>query len=401
MLDEIEEDAFARRAPGWRVAGPRNLDSRGTSTAHDRQRRTARPRGARGKKKNRSGTRSDLQCGRGSSRPALSSLLVGGLGPSSTFARRRRSEASRYPADRGGQGAGQAEGAERPKYLEQYGSRATGKPTRQRRRPGFRELQGDTSASSAGQPVRQQKCEGQARARTMTPRRTAGRWPRCSRERPATCPRRWAKVKANFAEEAKLPCTFRTRLVKARWGWVADKKLADLKSQETGSHDWPGTAIEEIRRRGQDVRFGDDPTDRVATMRAAGAVRRLARRAALSDAPSARQDAGEGQGAASGFAHGHAAGPTCLGPEGPAEDTAARIAKLVSRQAGRAARELLAERTPTPATSGRARITCRDIRRPVRRRDRMPGDLVAEAEACQPQSARKSKAMGRTGPRRQ
>lgn len=43
----------------------------------------------------------------------------------------------------------------------------------------------------------------------------------------------WAKVKARFAEEAKIPYTLDDAvLVKARWGWVADKRIRDLQSVE-------------------------------------------------------------------------------------------------------------------------------------------------------------------------
>lgn len=40
----------------------------------------------------------------------------------------------------------------------------------------------------------------------------------------------WKKSKARFPEEAKLPFTLNDDLLfKARWGWVADKRLADLR----------------------------------------------------------------------------------------------------------------------------------------------------------------------------
>ena len=39
----------------------------------------------------------------------------------------------------------------------------------------------------------------------------------------------WVKVKERFSEEAKLPfATNQEQLAKARWGWVADKRLADI-----------------------------------------------------------------------------------------------------------------------------------------------------------------------------
>jgi hypothetical protein len=43
----------------------------------------------------------------------------------------------------------------------------------------------------------------------------------------------WSKVKARFPDEAKLPYTLKEDiLAKARWGWLADKRLADLKKVE-------------------------------------------------------------------------------------------------------------------------------------------------------------------------
>src|SRR5207249_651641 len=39
----------------------------------------------------------------------------------------------------------------------------------------------------------------------------------------------WQKVKGRFPEEAKMPFTTKDeQLAKARWGWLADKRLADI-----------------------------------------------------------------------------------------------------------------------------------------------------------------------------
>ena len=44
----------------------------------------------------------------------------------------------------------------------------------------------------------------------------------------------WNKVKARFPEEAKLPYTTKSEeLAKARWGWLADKRLADIATVKT------------------------------------------------------------------------------------------------------------------------------------------------------------------------
>ncbi|MDY3562825.1 serine/threonine protein kinase [Gemmata sp. JC673] len=43
----------------------------------------------------------------------------------------------------------------------------------------------------------------------------------------------WGKVKARFPDEAKLPYTAdKQALAKARWGWVADKRVADIRAAE-------------------------------------------------------------------------------------------------------------------------------------------------------------------------
>ncbi|HEY1187635.1 MAG TPA: hypothetical protein VGE74_08255, partial [Gemmata sp.] len=43
----------------------------------------------------------------------------------------------------------------------------------------------------------------------------------------------WAKVKGRFPEEAKLPYTTdEPALARARWGWLADKRIADAKAAD-------------------------------------------------------------------------------------------------------------------------------------------------------------------------
>lgn len=45
--------------------------------------------------------------------------------------------------------------------------------------------------------------------------------------------RHWTKVKSRFPEEAKLPYTTNEQtLAKARWGWVADKRIGEIKAAE-------------------------------------------------------------------------------------------------------------------------------------------------------------------------
>ena len=49
-------------------------------------------------------------------------------------------------------------------------------------------------------------------------------------------PRWWAKAKARFPKEAELRYTFDgVELGKARWAWVADKRLADIQALTRGS----------------------------------------------------------------------------------------------------------------------------------------------------------------------
>ncbi len=69
---------------------------------------------------------------------------------------------------------------------------------------------------------------------------------------------RWRRVKEKFPEEGKLPFTLKDDvLLKARWGWLADKRVADLekvKKEMAAAR----KKIEENRR--HDLPFTFDPT---------------------------------------------------------------------------------------------------------------------------------------------
>ncbi len=69
----------------------------------------------------------------------------------------------------------------------------------------------------------------------------------------------WNKVKARFPDEAKLPFALREEtLAKARWGWIADKRLADLrKVEQLGA-----TTRQKIENnRKYEVAFSSDPSN--------------------------------------------------------------------------------------------------------------------------------------------
>ncbi|MCE9562584.1 MAG: serine/threonine protein kinase [Planctomycetes bacterium] len=69
----------------------------------------------------------------------------------------------------------------------------------------------------------------------------------------------WKKVKARFPEEAKLPFALKDEvLAKARWGWVADKKLADLRKVAALS----GTTAATIKKNRQfEIAFPTEQTN--------------------------------------------------------------------------------------------------------------------------------------------
>ncbi|MCI0704311.1 MAG: protein kinase [Planctomycetia bacterium] len=69
----------------------------------------------------------------------------------------------------------------------------------------------------------------------------------------------WAKVKARFPDEAKLPYTLKEDLLtKARWGWLADKRITDLKTAR-GEYTRLEKKIEENRR--NEISVKPDPTN--------------------------------------------------------------------------------------------------------------------------------------------
>src|SRR5581483_21806 len=60
----------------------------------------------------------------------------------------------------------------------------------------------------------------------------------------------WAKVKARFPDEAKLPFALKDDvLAKARWGWVADKRLADIKKAQLQVNALRVEIAEKVRQR--------------------------------------------------------------------------------------------------------------------------------------------------------
>ena len=67
----------------------------------------------------------------------------------------------------------------------------------------------------------------------------------------------WNKVKAKFPDEAKLPFALKDEvLAKARWGWLADKRLADLRKVDQLTNT---LQLKVKSNRDYEIPFNDDP----------------------------------------------------------------------------------------------------------------------------------------------
>jgi predicted Ser/Thr protein kinase len=248
MLEEIEEDAFARKSAGLaavtskRQDRPRNLDG---SRLDDADREAVRA--LRGKKKKKRKEEEVPLFERGWVKAAgivLALLLLAG---GAYFALRPASPEKLLAAiDRADSPELKIERAE--KYLERYGTQA-GEGT-DRAAAAFRD--GHVA-------MRENQLATRFRSHLVKPFENDDAdayrfaWEALEFEEKgnlAQAEQQWRRVKGKFPEEAKLPYALQEDvLAKARWGWLADKRLADI---QTARKD-----LGEARRTVDDTRRND------------------------------------------------------------------------------------------------------------------------------------------------
>lgn len=229
MLAEIEDDAFARKSAGLsvaqgRTAKPLNQSGDRMDAADKEAARALRGRKKKAKKKEVVPFL-ERKWVRAAGLSALLAAIVGGaylaLRPASAEKMFAAIEAADTPAAK-------AEAAVR--YLAAHGGKS-GELT-DRAAAAFRD-------ATARDRERQLNNRNESRslrkpADTDDPDAFDGAMQAIDAEKGgdfALAEALWAKVRARFPEEANLPYTTNEQaLAKARWGWVADRRVADLKA---------------------------------------------------------------------------------------------------------------------------------------------------------------------------
>ena len=265
MLNEIEEDAYTRKsagllaATGKRQDRARNLDG---SRLDEEDREVARLLRGRKKKKKKEVDVPLFERPWVKALGLLIALLALGVGayfalrPASPEKLMAAIEAASSPEDK-------AEAARR--YLEKYGSQ-----------PG--EMTDKAAAAFRDGKVREREKQlTNRKTRKLSqpeenddPQAYAAAWQALDAETVGNlivAEEQWRKVKDQFAEEAKLPFSLKDdAFFKARWGWLAEKRLADITNarKELAS---VRKEIDENRR--HDLQFALDPNSpRGLTVRA-------------------------------------------------------------------------------------------------------------------------------------
>jgi serine/threonine-protein kinase len=228
MLDEIEEDLYARKSAGLDAATARRVDRRKDPDApaiDEADREAARAlRGKRRRARKRDGVPWYQQTW---VKAAAIILALVGIGVGVYLALRPPSPEALYAAIENAPTPDAKLGAAE-RYLRAYGE------------------QGGEHADKAAAAFREGKVRERERqlanrlARGMsTPEEKDDKeayhaaWQAMEREKAgdlAAAAGLWNRVKARFPEEGKLPYTLdEEELARARWGWVADKRLRDLR----------------------------------------------------------------------------------------------------------------------------------------------------------------------------
>jgi serine/threonine-protein kinase len=229
MLEEIEEDAFARKSAGLAAATskrqdrPRNLDG---SRLDDADREAARALRGKKKKKRKEEDVPLVERGWVKAIGLVFTLLL--LATCAYFALRPASPEKLLAAiDAADSPESKIERAE--KYLDRYGAQA-GEGT-DRAAAAFRD--GHVA-------VREKQLATRFRSQLIKPFENDDAdayrfaWEALDFEEKgnlAQAEQQWRRVKGKFPEEAKLPYALQEdALAKARWGWLADKRLADIQT---------------------------------------------------------------------------------------------------------------------------------------------------------------------------
>jgi serine/threonine-protein kinase len=277
MLDEIEEDMYARKSAGLDAATARRVDRRKDPDApaiDEADREAARAlRGKRRRARKRDGAPWYQQT---RVKAAAIILALAGIGVGVYLALRPASPEALYAAiETAPTPDAKLKAAEQ--YLREYGE------------------QGGEHADKAAAAFREGKVR--ERERQLANRFNRGMstpeekddevayqaaWQAMEREKAgdlAAAAGLWNRVLTRFPEEGKLPYTLdEEKLARARWGWVADKRLRDL--QETREQQAKVRAEIDVNRRYNPSPF--DPTN----------PRSLAVRAAWLEAVGDREKAG-------------------------------------------------------------------------------------------------------------
>jgi predicted Ser/Thr protein kinase len=231
MLDEIEEDMYARKSAGLEAATARRVDRRKDPDAPaideaDREAaRALRGKRRRARKRDEPPWYYDPRV-----KAAVLVLALLGLGVGVYLGLRPPSpEALSAAIETAPTADARLEAAER--YLRAYGDQ--GGEQMEKAAAAFREGQvhkrdgqlANRFARGLSRPTAEDDKEAYDTA-----------WQAMERERAGdlrAAADLWNRVRARFPDEAKLPYTLdEAKLARARWGWVADKRLQDLREAE-------------------------------------------------------------------------------------------------------------------------------------------------------------------------
>jgi serine/threonine-protein kinase len=226
MLQEVEEDAFARKSAGLAVAQARTVKPRTPDGERLDEADKEAARALRGGRKKKKKAAVPLLQQKWVQAAGLAAVLVGIAAGVYLLAFRGPSAEKLYAAvQAAGPPESKVEAARR--FLDAYG--AKGGP------------QADATAAAyrtAVVNVRERQLTKRFQGKMEKPadgddaQAYAAAWEALAAERAgylAAAETHWTKVKGRFPDEGKLPfATDDEQLAKARWGWLADKRLADL-----------------------------------------------------------------------------------------------------------------------------------------------------------------------------
>jgi serine/threonine-protein kinase len=229
MLNEIEEDAFARRSVGLDVATSRRGSRNSDGSRLDEDDRDA-ARALRGKKKKKKkGERVPFlqqPAVKASAILLLLAVMAGGV-----FYALKPPSAEKLSSAIDSSASPEAKLEAATKYLERYGEKS-GEPT-DRAAAIFREgktrerekVMTNRFSSGLSKPTENDDAEAYSLAWKALELEKAGDLKHAAEY--------WERLRAKFQEDAKRPYTLKEdELVRARWGWLAQKRLADLKKVE-------------------------------------------------------------------------------------------------------------------------------------------------------------------------